>query len=182
MLRDGAVIDAAGLKLLKTFAVGPRPRSTAFLPDSSRAYVTAENGGTVHVVDTKTHTVRKTLKITGEMARPMGVIASPDGSRVYVTTGRGQMLLAIDTEKKLADERNVPAYVVFSDATLGYFDFEKKDYKKIPVREQVEVLSLLGDVALKDGEPKLHLHAVLGRSDGAAIGGQGPTPAPAPTP
>ena len=65
----------------------------------------------------------------------------------------------------------ITAIGAFSDATLGYFDFEKKDYKKIPVREQVEVLSLLGDVALKDGEPKLHLHAVLGRSDGAAIGG-----------
>ncbi len=35
------------------FEVGARPRSAAFLPDSSRAYVTAENGGTVHVVDTK---------------------------------------------------------------------------------------------------------------------------------
>ena len=53
----------------------------------------------MHVVDTKTHTVTKTLKITGEMARPMGVTASPDGRRVYVTTGRGQMLLAIDTAK-----------------------------------------------------------------------------------
>ena len=53
----------------------------------------------MHVVDTKSHSVIKTLKITGEMARPMGVTASPDGSRVYVTTGRGQMLLAIDTAK-----------------------------------------------------------------------------------
>lgn len=65
----------------------------------------------------------------------------------------------------------ITAIGAFSQATLGYFDFEKKDYRKIPVREQVEVLSLLGDVALKDGEPKLHLHAVLGRSDGATVGG-----------
>ena len=89
-----AVIDTASNKVIKMFEVGARPRSSAFLPDSSRAYVTAENGGTVHVVDTKTHSVTKTLKITGEMARPMGVTASPDGKRVYVTTGRGQMLLA----------------------------------------------------------------------------------------
>jgi YVTN family beta-propeller protein len=53
----------------------------------------------VHVVDTKNHSVIKTLKITGELARPMGVVASPDGTRVYVTTGRGQMLLSIDTAK-----------------------------------------------------------------------------------
>jgi predicted DNA-binding protein with PD1-like motif len=58
-----------------------------------------------------------------------------------------------------------------SDATLGYFDRAKKDYKKIPVHEQVEVLSLLGDVALKDGTPALHVHAVVGRSDGSTMGG-----------
>ena len=51
------------------------------------------------MVDTKNHSVIKTLKITGELARPMGVVASPDGTRVYMTTGRGQMLLAIDTAK-----------------------------------------------------------------------------------
>ena len=48
----------------------------------------------------------------------------------------------------------------FRESTLGYFDWEKKDYVKIPVTEQVEVLSLIGDVVLKDGEPKVHAHAV----------------------
>ena len=28
----------------------------------------------------------------------------------------------------------------FRDVTLGYFDWDKKDYLKIPLREQVEVL------------------------------------------
>ena len=59
----------------------------------------------------------------------------------------------------------------FSDATLGYFDMEKKEYEEIPVDEQVEVLSLVGDIALFEGEPKLHAHAVLGRSDGTTRGG-----------
>lgn len=59
----------------------------------------------------------------------------------------------------------------FSDVTLGYFEWDKKDYKRIPVPEQVEVLSLVGDIALQDGEPKVHAHAVLGRSDGSACGG-----------
>jgi uncharacterized protein len=58
-----------------------------------------------------------------------------------------------------------------SGATLGYFDWEKKDYKKIPIDEQVELLSLLGDVALADGKPMVHAHAVLGRSDGSTRGG-----------
>lgn len=59
----------------------------------------------------------------------------------------------------------------FERATLGYFDWERKDYERIPVDEQVEVLSLVGDIALKDGKPKLHLHVVLGRRDGSTCGG-----------
>lgn len=59
----------------------------------------------------------------------------------------------------------------FSSAVLGYFDWETKQYKRIPVEEQVEVLSLLGDVAVSDKGPALRLHAVLGRSDGSTVGG-----------
>ena len=60
----------------------------------------------------------------------------------------------------------------FSDAVLGFFDWETKDYRKIPVKEQVEVVSLLGDVALgTDGKPSLHPHAVISRSDGSVLGG-----------
>jgi predicted DNA-binding protein with PD1-like motif len=59
----------------------------------------------------------------------------------------------------------------FSDVTLGYFDRAKRDYKRIPLHEQVEVLSLLGDVALDKGEPKVHAHVVVGRADGEARGG-----------
>src|SRR2546426_136094 len=59
----------------------------------------------------------------------------------------------------------------FSDVTLGYFDRAAKDYTKIPLREQVEVLSLIGDVALYKGEPRVHAHVVVGRADGEARGG-----------
>ena len=59
----------------------------------------------------------------------------------------------------------------FSEVTLGYFDRESKDYVKIPVPEQVEVLSLIGDLALDAGQPKLHAHVVVGKRDGSAHGG-----------
>ena len=54
---------------------------------------------------------------------------------------------------------------------LGYFERDRKDYKKIPLREQLEVLSLIGDVATDRGAPKVHAHVVVGRADGAAHGG-----------
>ena len=66
---------------------------------------------------------------------------------------------------------HLTAIGAFRDVTLGYFDWGSKQYQKIPVREQVEVLSLIGDIALKDGEPKVHAHVVVGRSDGSTRGG-----------
>src|SRR5438552_17740361 len=59
----------------------------------------------------------------------------------------------------------------FSEVTLGYFDLEKKDYLPIQLREQVEVVSLTGNIAMNDGKPKVHLHAVVAKRDGTAYGG-----------
>ncbi|MET8910145.1 PPC domain-containing DNA-binding protein [Micromonospora sp. NPDC004551] len=59
----------------------------------------------------------------------------------------------------------------FEEAEVGWFDPRQRDYRPIAVREQVEVLSLVGDVAARDGRPSLHVHAVLGRSDGSTVGG-----------
>lgn len=59
----------------------------------------------------------------------------------------------------------------FSEVTLGYFNLQTKQYERIPIREQVEVMSLAGNVALFEGKPKLHVHAVVGKRDGSAHGG-----------
>jgi predicted DNA-binding protein with PD1-like motif len=80
-------------------------------------------------------------------------------------------LQAFAREKRLAGS-HFTAIGAFQDVTLGYFDWQKKDYKKIPVREQVEVVSLVGDIAATEsGEPKVHAHVVVGRSDGTALAG-----------
>jgi uncharacterized protein len=60
----------------------------------------------------------------------------------------------------------------FSSAVLGYFDLGTRGYRRIPVDEQVEVLSLTGDVALgEDGGPMVHAHVVVGLADGTTRGG-----------
>jgi len=59
----------------------------------------------------------------------------------------------------------------FSDMVLGFYNREQKKYQKIPIREQVEVLSLIGHISLDHGEPKIHAHAVVGKADGSAHGG-----------
>lgn len=73
------------------------------------------------------------------------------------------------------EQRVTPAHFTaigaLSDVTLGWFDWEEKTYREIPLEEQVEVLSLAGDVALQDDQPAVHAHIVVGRSDGSAHGG-----------
>ncbi len=59
----------------------------------------------------------------------------------------------------------------FSQVTLGYFDWEKKDYLKITVDEQVECVSLNGDIALGKDGPQIHAHLVVGKRDGSVKGG-----------
>jgi predicted DNA-binding protein with PD1-like motif len=59
-----------------------------------------------------------------------------------------------------------------SYAKLDWFNWETKKYEPARVpHEQVELLSLIGDIALKEGEPQVHAHVVVGRSDGTAHGG-----------
>ena len=59
----------------------------------------------------------------------------------------------------------------FQRVTLGYFEPQERDYLRIPITEQVEVLSLLGNLAIGDDGPKLHAHVVVGKRDGTAHGG-----------
>ncbi|HLJ18404.1 MAG TPA: PPC domain-containing DNA-binding protein [Bryobacteraceae bacterium] len=59
----------------------------------------------------------------------------------------------------------------FEDVTLGYFEWKTKQYARIPLREQVEAISIAGDIALEKGEPKVHAHIVVGRYDGTTRGG-----------
>jgi hypothetical protein len=66
---------------------------------------------------------------------------------------------------------HLTAIGAFERAVLGYFDWATRDYRRNAVDEQVEVVSLIGDVALEGEEPRLHMHAVLGQADGRALGG-----------
>jgi hypothetical protein len=67
---------------------------------------------------------------------------------------------------------SLTAIGAFKSTTVGFFDFQSKTYNKIPINEQCEVLSALGDIAVADdGKPSLHLHVVVGLSDGSTRGG-----------
>ena len=84
---------------------------------------------------------------------------------------------AMSTLKRFAEEQRLTAAQItaigaFREAVITYFDWETKEYLKIPVNEQVEVASMIGDVATdENGGPALHIHLVLGKRDGSALAG-----------
>ena len=81
-----------------------------------------------------------------------------------------QGLLEFANTNRFADA-HLTGIGAFSEVKLGFFDRERKDYKQIPINDQVEVLSFTGNIVQKDGKPRLHAHVVVGKSDGTAHGG-----------
>jgi len=65
----------------------------------------------------------------------------------------------------------ITAVGAFEHAVVGWFDRSTREYRRIPVDEQCELLSLVGDVAAGQDGPIVHVHAVLGLSDGTTRGG-----------
>ena len=56
-------------------------------------------------------------------------------------------------------------------ARFGWFDRARKAYRDIPINEQVELISLIGDVGLVNGMPQIHAHGAVGFPDGHVRGG-----------
>ena len=59
----------------------------------------------------------------------------------------------------------------FQRVRLGFFDYERSGFRENLIDEQVELLSLVGNIADEEGTPHLHAHVVLGRYDATTRGG-----------
>jgi hypothetical protein len=57
------------------------------------------------------------------------------------------------------------------DVTLGYFVPETQRYEEFHLAQQVEALSLMGNLGRFEGEPRVHAHVVVGFRDGTTRGG-----------
>jgi hypothetical protein len=107
----------------------------------------------------------KSSKIAGDAGYETRVVILDSGEEAFVALTK----FANDARLTAA---SLTAIGAFEKATVGWFDFQNKTYKKIEVEEQCEVLSAIGDVAIgDDGQASLHVHVVLGLSDGTTRGG-----------
>jgi predicted DNA-binding protein with PD1-like motif len=59
----------------------------------------------------------------------------------------------------------------FSHATVAWFDDGRKEFKLIPIKQQAELVSMIGDIALVNDQPAVHTHVALASSDGTVRGG-----------
>ncbi len=66
---------------------------------------------------------------------------------------------------------HVTAVGALNAAVLGWFDPDKRAYKKIVINQEVEVVSFIGNIAMENGKPFLHAHAVVAFPDGSTKGG-----------
>ena len=82
----------------------------------------------------------------------------------------------VETLREFAVEKGIrggrfAAIGAVAAGVVAYWNRETREYDRIEVEEQVEVLSLVGDIAVEGDETRIHAHAVLGRRDGSTIGG-----------
>ena len=98
----------------------------------------------------------------------------PDGREYAIVFYKGDEAMSGLTDfaiKNHIKDAHFTAIGAISGATLAWLEPDKKIYHRIDVDQQVEVLSLTGDIATFDGKPIVHMHCVLGRRDGSTVGG-----------
>lgn len=99
----------------------------------------------------------------------------PENHRRYVVIlDEGDEIVA--SLSRFAEEHAVKACSIMGlgglqHATLAYYDRARREYDPIPIAEQVELLSLNGNITQFEGKPKVHVHAAIGKRDGTAHGG-----------
>lgn len=86
---------------------------------------------------------------------------------------REDILLSL---KKFAESKKLQAAMFegigsLNQARLGHYDFTTKNYKYEVFHEDLEILTLTGNVSLLDKSPLPHAHVTLGRRDFSVIGG-----------
>ena len=100
---------------------------------------------------------------------------NPGGEKTYaVVFAKGDEVLSGLTE--FAARENLAAGYftaigALRSARFGWFDRARKAYRDISIKEQVELISLIGNVALVNGTPQIHAHGAVGFRDGQMRGG-----------
>ena len=110
--------------------------------------------------------------------------ATNDNGFMFSHSSQDRHIIIIERGEKMAEVLNrtvaekkilggmISGLGALKDVELGYYDLEKREYiRKTFSDEDYELISLNGNISLKDGQPYCHVHASLGRSDFSVFGG-----------
>jgi predicted DNA-binding protein with PD1-like motif len=129
------------------------------------------------LIDRDEETISPSRPVPTGLAPRMKVklVSEGQGQKTYAVVFRtGDELLSGMTDfavKYGVKDAHFTGIGAVSGATVGWLDLSRKLYHRIDVKEQVEVLSMVGDVAMYNGKPVVHAHMVFGKRDGSTVGG-----------
>jgi predicted DNA-binding protein with PD1-like motif len=97
-----------------------------------------------------------------------------DQDKAFVRLQKGQSLFPSLVE--IAQTENwraahISGLGALSHLELGYYDLPTKTYLRKQFNDEYELLSMDGNLSMKDGEPFFHLHGVFSGRDFQAFGG-----------
>jgi predicted DNA-binding protein with PD1-like motif len=99
---------------------------------------------------------------------------SNSGRTFKVTMRKGDEALSGLTEfaeKNHLTNSHLTGVGALNHVVLGWYDPDKRAYKKNVIDEEVELVSLTGNVAIENGKPFVHAHCVVAFKDGTTRGG-----------
>lgn len=103
------------------------------------------------------------------------LISTNGDSKTYVLIfSKGDEVVSGLTEFARKYEVKSATYTAIGDATsakLGFFDYDKKMFKVIPINKLCEVASLNGDIAIYNDKQVAHTHLTVSTEDGNCYGG-----------
>ena len=103
----------------------------------------------------------------------MNIAVNP-GRKIIGRLAKGEdLLVALSklTQKHGITLGEVSAIGAVSQARVGFYNQAERKYYYLDLARPLEILSLTGNVSLKDGKPMVHAHVTLGDQDGQAFGG-----------
>jgi hypothetical protein len=103
------------------------------------------------------------------------LLSNIQGRREWAVVFDDEDEVMADLKRFATDQRLTAAHFTgigaFAGVTVAWFDLKSLSYQPIEIAEQVEVLSLIGDVAESDGKLSVHAHIFVAKRDGSAHGG-----------
>src|SRR5437660_9860026 len=146
-------------QLTYALLLGGIATATAYSQDTANEYVAPPDAGPKG----KAHRMQVQLLNLGEPTKQYAVIFY-QGDEAF----SGLLEFAL---KYHITSAHFSAIGAVNGTTLGWFDPQRKMYKKIPIQGQHEVIGMSGDIALYQEKPVVHTHMLVGESDGTTRGG-----------